>query len=74
MVRKRRAKKNQFVTIPRARFYDGKRYVLKDSFVSPQTAERLKARYKRLGYLVRTYRQGGVLHAFNRYHLYIRKL
>ena len=73
MPKRRRVKKKHFVSIPRARFYAGKRYVLKDTFVSPQTAERLKARYKRLGYLVRTSQQGGALHAFNRYHVYIRK-
>jgi len=73
MPKKRKTRKKHFVSIPRVRVYDGKRYVLKDTFVGPQTASRLKDRYKRLGYLVRVSRQGGALHAFNRYHLYIRK-
>ena len=65
--------RNNFVSIPRTRKYNGKRYVLKDTFVGKQTSERLKARYKRLGYVVRIYQQGGVLHSLNRYHIYIRR-
>ena len=71
--RRKRAGGKQFVSIPRSQIYDGKRYVLKNSFVSQQTASRLKDRYRSLGYLVRIYQKGGALHSVNRYHIYIRK-
>lgn len=73
MVKRSKRKRRHFATIPRTRIYDGKKYVLKNSFVSSQTAARLKDRYRSLGYLVRIYLKGGVLHSLNRYHIYIRR-
>jgi len=66
-------KMTDFVKIPKTRSFAGKRYTLKDSFVSKKTANSLKSRYKRLGYLVRIVQQGGVMHFLKRYHIYIRK-
>ena len=63
----------QFAEIPKTRKFNGKRYTLRDSFVSEDTAGRLKARYKRLGYRVRIYQKGGVMHFLKRYHVYVRK-
>ena len=63
----------EFVKIPKTQTFNGKRYTLKDSFVSKETAQRLKDRYKRQGYLVRIVQQGGVLHVLKRYHVYTRK-
>jgi len=62
-----------FVKIPKTQTFKGKRYTLKDSFVSKETAQRLKARYKKQGYLVRIVQQVGVLHFLKRYHIYTRK-
>lgn len=62
-----------FVKIPKTQTFAGKRYKLRDSFVSKETAQRLKARYKKEGYLVRVVRQGGVMHFLKRYHIYTRK-
>lgn len=64
---------DDFVKIPKAQTFNGKRYTLKDSFVSKETAQRLKARYKKQGYLVRIVQQAGVLHFLKRYHIYTRK-
>jgi len=63
----------EFAKVPKTQVFAGKRYTLKDSFVSKDTAKRLKARYKNKGYLVRIVQQGGVLHFLKRYHIYIRK-
>lgn len=63
----------EFTKIPKTITYSGKRYKLKDSFVSKETAQRLKARYKRLGYQVRLVQKGGVMHFLKRYHVYTRK-
>lgn len=63
----------EFAKIPKALTFNGKRYTLKDSFVSKGTAQRLKARYKKQGYLVRIVQQGGVMHFLKRYHIYVRK-
>jgi len=63
----------EFAKIPKSQTFKGKRYTLKDSFVSKSTANSLKARYKRLGYLVRIVQQGGVMHFLKRYHIYVRK-
>lgn len=62
-----------FVKIPKTIIHAGKRYTLKDAFVSKQTANTLKARYKRLGYNVRIVQKGGSMHFFKRYHVYVRK-
>lgn len=62
-----------FIKIPKTQVFKGKRYALKDSFVSKGTAQRLKARYKKQGYLVRIVQQAGVLHFLKRYHVYTRK-
>jgi len=62
-----------FVQIPKTRVFAGKRYKLMDAFVSRDTAGRLKARYKRLGYLVRVYQDGSVMHFLKRFHVYVRK-
>jgi len=62
-----------FVEIPKTRVFAGKRYRLMDAFVSKETAERLRSRYKRQGYLVRIYQRGGVMHALKRFHIYVRK-
>ena len=59
----------EFTKIPKTQTFNGKRYTLKDSFVSKETAQRLKARYKRLDYLGRIVKQGGVLHFLKRYHV-----
>lgn len=64
---------SDFVQIPKAKMYAGKRYTLKDSFVSKQTAQTLKLRYKKQGYSVRIVQQGGVMHFLKRFHVYIRK-
>ena len=66
-------KRKHFATIPRTRIYDGKWYVLKNSFVNSQNATRLKERYRSLGYMVRIYQKGGTLHSIGRYHIYIRR-
>jgi len=63
----------EFAKIPKTQTFNGKRYTLKDSFVSKETAQRLKARYKKQGYLVRIVQQGGVMHFLKRYHIYVRK-
>jgi len=63
----------QFVEIPKTRIFAGKRYRLMDTFVSKGTAERLRARYKRQGYLVRIHQKGGVMHFLKRFHVYVRK-
>jgi len=63
----------KFVEIPKTRVFAGKRYRLKDAFVSRGTAESLRARYKRLGYKVRIYQKGGVMHLLKRFHVYVRK-
>jgi len=63
----------KFAKIPKTQTFNGKRYTLKDSFVSKETANSLKSRYKRLGYLVRIVQQGGVMHFLKRYHIYTRK-
>lgn len=65
--------RNDFAKIPKTQTFNGKRYTLKDSFVSKETAQRLKARYKNKGYLVRIVQQGGVMHLLKRYHIYTRK-
>jgi len=66
-------KTSDFIEIPKTRVFAGKRYKLKDSFVSGKTAKELKARYKKQRYLVRIVQQGGVMHFLKRYHIYIRK-
>lgn len=63
----------RFMGIPKTRIFRGKRYRLMDSFVSRETAEKLKLRYKRQGYLVRIQQQGGVMHFLKRFHVYARK-
>ena len=63
----------EFAKIPKHQTFNGKRYTLKDSFVAKDTAERLKARYKRQRLLVRIVQQGGVMHFLKRYHVYVRK-
>jgi len=63
----------EFAKIPKTQIFSGKRYTLKDSFVSKGTANWLKARYKKQGYLVRIVQQGGVMHFLKRYHIYTRK-
>ncbi len=63
----------EFATIPKHQTFKGKRYTLKDSFVSKETAQRLKDRYKKKGLLVRIVQQGGVMHFLKRYHVYTRK-
>jgi len=63
----------EFAKIPKTITFNGKRYTLKDSFVSKSTANSLKARYKRLGYQVRIVQKGGVMHVLKRYHVYVRK-
>ncbi len=63
----------EFAKIPKAQIYNGKRYTLKDSFVSKETAQRLKARYKRQDLLVRIVQKGGVMHFLKRYHVYTRR-
>ena len=63
----------EFAKIPKTQTFNGKRYTLKDSFVSKATANSLKARYQRLGYLVRIVQKGGVMHFLKRYHVYVRK-
>lgn len=63
----------EFAKIPKTQTFSGKRYTLKDSFVSKSTANSLKARYKRLGYQVRIVQKGGVMHFLKRYHIYTRK-
>ena len=63
----------EFAKIPKTQTFNGKRYTLKDSFVSKETANSLKARYKRLGYLVRIVQKGGVMHVLKRYHIFVRK-
>ncbi len=63
----------EFAKIPKTQVFSGKRYTLKDSFVSKDTAQTLKARYKKQGYLVRIVQEGGVMHFLKRYHIYIRK-
>ena len=63
----------EFAKIPKTITFNGKRYTLKDSFVSKSTSNTLKARYKRLGYLVRIVQKGGVMHFLKRYHIYVRK-
>jgi len=57
----------EFAKVPKTQVFAGKRYTLKDSFVSKDTAERLKSRYKNKGYLVR------IVQLLKRYHIYIRK-
>ena len=64
---------NNFARISATKIIDVKRYTLKDTFVSKGTARRLKARYKRQGYLVRVIQRGGVMHFLKRYHVYVRK-
>ena len=64
---------SDFATVPKTKVINGKRYELKDTFVSKGTAKRLKARYKRQGYLVRIVQRGGVMHFLKRYHVYARK-
>ena len=64
---------NDFVKIPKTQTFKGKRYTLKDSFVSKETANSLKSRYKKLGYQVRIVQKGGVMHVLKRYHIYVRK-
>ena len=63
----------QFAKISKTQTFDGKRYTLKDSFVSKETARRLKDRYKKKGLLVRIVQKGGVMHFLKRYHVYVRK-
>lgn len=63
----------QFIEIPKTRIFAGKRYRLMDAFVSKETAERLRARYKRQGYQVRVHQKGGVMHLLKRFHVYVRK-
>jgi len=63
----------EFAEISKSQTFNGKRYTLKDSFVSKETAQRLKARYKNKGFLVRIVQQGGVMHFLKRYHIYTRK-
>ena len=62
-----------FAKVPKSRNFGGKRYTLQDGFVSKETAERLKDRYKRKGWLVRIAQKGGVMHYLKRYHVYVRK-
>jgi len=67
------ARIGDFVQIPKTRTFSGKRYTLKDSFVGEGTAKQLKARYVRQGYSVRIHQQGGAMHFFKRFHVYVRK-
>ena len=63
----------EFAKIPKSQTFNGNRYTLKDSFVSKETANSLKSRYKKLGYSVRIVQKGGVMHFLKRYHIYVRK-
>jgi len=63
----------EFAKIPKSQTFKGKRYTLKDSFVSKETANSLKSRYKKQGYLVRIVQRGGVVHFLKRFHVYVRK-
>lgn len=62
-----------FITIKKRIKKAGKYYTICDSFVSKDTAERLRAKYKKQGLNVRVIQQGGIMHAINRYHVYVRK-
>lgn len=64
---------SDFIQIPKYRTYAGRRYTLKDSFVSKGTAKQLKDRYVKQGYSVRIYQQSGATHFFKRYYVYVRK-